>query len=63
MYYYDLLEVVIICYVENMKNLKEVFKVNDLFVNEEDELIKMIIKVVMLVCNRVRVKEVVFECG
>lgn len=62
-HHHDLSEAVITRYAENMKNLKEVFKANDPFVNEEDELIKTITKAVMPVRNRVRVKEAVLERG
>ena len=58
-HHHDLSEAVITRYAENMKKLKEVFKANYPFVNEEDELINMITKAVM----PVTVKDVVLERG
>ena len=57
MHHHDLSEAVINRYQENVKKLKEVFKANDTFVNEENELINMITKAVM----PVTVKEAVLE--
>ena len=53
----DLSEAVITHYEETVKKLKEVFKANDPFINEEHELINMITKAVM----PVTVKEAVLE--
>ena len=53
----DLSEAIITRYEENVKKLKEVFKANDPFINEEHELINMITKAVM----PVTVKEAVLE--
>lgn len=57
MHLHDLLEAVITHYQENVKKLEDVFKANDPFVNEENELINIITEAVMLVT----VKEAVFK--
>lgn len=57
MHHHDLLEAVITCYQENVKTLEDVYKANDPFVNEENELINIITEAVMLVT----VKEIFFK--
>lgn len=53
-HHHDLSEAVITGYEENVKKLEDVFKANDPFANEENELINMNTKAVM----PVTVKEV-----